>query len=167
MTEADKAGRVFSWRRVVFSALGCGAVAFGVGCGAGLAGFGEAVVSWLLVAPFLAILAGVFGYLSRRMYIGTLGTPVLSLAAAVGFDVVMALPLHGPDVLFYVGLPTSLLGLLSVLPAALGGLIGDLGIDGMLHAMGPRRDHKPAAPPCERAEKPRPASDAPPRKENQ
>jgi len=118
MTEADKTGRAFSWRRVLFGALACTAVAFGVGCGMGLAGAtfggfdgpGGALMAWLLATPFLAIVAGVFGCLSRRMYIGALGAPVLSLAAAVGFNVAVGLPIHGPDALVWLGFPASVAG---------------------------------------------------------
>ena len=100
---------------------------------------------WAVLAiPFLVV-AGAFGYFTRRVYLAALGAPVIGLAAAVGLGAATGASGQASDVIWdCLGLFVSGGGLICILPAALGGLLGDIsaggGIDGILRAMGPRSD---------------------------
>jgi len=111
-----------SWRRLLLSAVACSALALGIGFISGTETRGLGQPGLLL----LAVPAGLFGLLARRMFLGALGAPLLGFAGGVGL--LWRLAPNAPHSLWLVlvFVQGSFGGLVCVLAGSLGGLLGDL-----------------------------------------
>ncbi len=108
-----------AWGRLLLGAVGCSALALGIGLFSGdsSVGFGQ---SGLLL---LAVPAGVFGFLARRMFLGALAAPLIGFAGGVGL--LLRISPNEEHWLLCLAVLGSLGGLVCVAVGSLGGLIGD------------------------------------------
>ena len=117
-----------SWRRLLLSAVGCSALALGIGFF-----FGGIWICCLVPGGLmlLAVPAGIFGFLARRMFLGALAAPLFGFIGGVGFVLrvppnIWWMPPNEELWLLSVAAIGSLGGLFCVVGGSLGGLIGDL-----------------------------------------
>lgn len=129
MNKSGQTGHTPSWGRLLLGAVGCSALALGIGwC------FGKIWISPFRLVPgglmLLAVPAGIFGFLARRMFLGALAAPLFGFAGGVGY-VLRVSPYiwqRPPDAelwLLSVAAMGSLGGLVCLGAGSLGGLIGD------------------------------------------
>ena len=129
MNKSGRTGCMPSCGRLLLSAVGCSALALGIGfCFAKIwiGPFGLVSVSLML----LAVPAGVFGFLARRVFLGALAAPLFGLAGAVGFALraspnISRVYADAEDLLILFAILGSLGGLVCVAVGSLCGLIGD------------------------------------------
>ncbi len=119
MNKGGQTGHMPSCGRLLLSAVGCSALALGIGLFSGNI--------WIYVVPLglmlLAVPAGVFGFLARRVFLGALAAPLLGFAGGVGL--LLRISPNEEHWLICVAVLGSLGGLVCVAVGSLCGLIGD------------------------------------------
>lgn len=119
MDKNDRAPISASWRRLLFGAVACSALALAVGFVSATETVGLGQPGLLL----LAVPAGVFGFRARRALHGALAAPLLGLAGGAG--AMWRLSPSGQDWLILTAILGSLGGLVCVVAGSLGGLVGE------------------------------------------
>ncbi len=120
MNKRGRTGHMPAWGRLLLGAVGCSALALGIGFF-----FGYIFICYLapLGLMLLAVPAGVFGFLARRMFLGALAAPLFGFAGGVGL--LLRMSPNEEHWLICVAVLGSLGGLVCVAGGSLGGLIGD------------------------------------------
>ncbi len=126
MNKSGQTGHMPSCGRLLLGAVGCSALALGIGFFLGNI--------WIYVVPLGAMLlvvpAGIFGFLARRMLLGALAAPLIGFVGGVGLawrispNTWWIVP-HEEHWLLSVAILGSLGGLFCLVGGSLGGLIGD------------------------------------------